>query len=52
MARSLGVSNASGDTPSGRFDPRNIQVIPQPEGVEVSFPDGTKRIYHGGNRVY
>jgi len=43
-----GISNTVGDTPSGKFDPRNTRFSYDASGNQITLyaPDGTVRIYH------
>lgn len=39
------ISNAIGDTPSGKHDPRNTQIFQTGNQITVYAPDGTQRLY-------
>jgi hypothetical protein len=45
---SYGLSNTSGDTPSGKYDPRNTRISYQDHGsrITVHAADGTARFYY------
>jgi len=45
LSFSYGVSNVSGDRPSGTFDPRNIRFTQEEKKMVVFLSDGTKRTY-------
>ena len=42
------LSNAPGDIPSGKYDPRNTQITYESDGLKILVlaPDGTQRIYY------
>jgi len=44
----FGLSNASGDTPSGKYDPRNTKISYEDGGntITVYATDGTTRLYY------
>lgn len=44
----FGLSNASGDTPSGKYDPRNTRIFYEDNGnkITVYATDGTIRFYY------
>ncbi|MEX0961298.1 MAG: RHS repeat-associated core domain-containing protein [Simkaniaceae bacterium] len=44
----FGLSNASGETPSGKYDPRNTKVSYEADGnkITVHTADGTTRLYY------
>jgi len=45
LSSTYGVSNVSGDTPSGVNDPRNIRFVKENDQIKVYLPNGTIRIY-------
>lgn len=47
VSSSCGMKNCSGDTPAGKSDPRNTQIVLENDGrtIVVQSPDGTHRIY-------
>lgn len=48
-----GISNFSGEVPTGKSDPRNIRFSKEGESIFVSMPDGTKRTYdHEHGKIY
>jgi RHS repeat-associated protein len=46
LIQTPGLSNASGDTPSGKFDPRNIKITENQGSISVILPNGTTRTYN------
>ena len=47
LSKPYGISNLSGDIPSGKNDIRNIriEILDEGKGINVIFPDGVKRYY-------
>ncbi|NGX46642.1 MAG: putative deoxyribonuclease RhsC [Chlamydiae bacterium] len=47
ISDSFGMSNVAGDTPGGKYDPRNTKIFIEEDGskIEVRSPDGSSRIY-------
>jgi RHS repeat-associated protein len=47
-----GISNTLGDIPSGKNDPRNIQIIEETDVIIILLPSGTKRFYNQDEGIF
>ena len=54
LSQPYAISNLSGgETPSGKFDPRNTRISYENSCVTVTSPDGSTRYYrHKGGRIF
>ncbi len=52
LIHTSGMSNISGDVPSGKSDPRNIRISEETFSITVLLPNGTKRFYNHHERIF
>ncbi len=52
LIHTSGMSNISGDVPSGKFDPRNISISEEIFSITVLLPNGTRRFYNHHERIF